>query len=190
MSNVRSWVFRVLVLASAGLILYTWFQPWWTAYIVELDVYGVSVFPYGMEINMDNYSHWLAGADEVMPSWFTPFMWFYLGLCMVALLLGMFISDKKRVGLGKLTVSAPKALIGGVGLSYIVVVVSAVLVIAANAPDFYGAPLMGKIYVSMGSMQHSDVVTTLEFAYWLACGTGLFIAILGLLRNKIIGKIK
>jgi hypothetical protein len=125
-----------------------------------------------------------------MPGWFTPFMWVYLGLCIVALLASLFVSSEKRVGFGRMSLSLPKALISVVGLSYIIVAISAVAVIAANAPSFYNAPLQGTIFVTMSQDEASYVNTAIEFGYWFACGTGLFIAILGLLRNKIIGKIK
>ena len=190
MSNTRVWIFRVLVLVGAGLMLYTWFQPWWTAYIVELDVTAVTVFPYGMELDMGGYEYWVAGAEDAMPGWFTPFMWVYLALCMVALLYSLVASSAKGISIGKIRLSLPQVLVGGVGLSFVVVVVSAVIVIAIQSGNFYDAPLQGTIFVTKSRDEASYVETGLKFAYWLACGTGLFIAILGLLRNKIIGKIK
>ena len=190
MNNIRSWIFRVLVLIGVGLMVYTWFQPWWIAHVIVLNADAVKVFPYGMTIDLGGNEAWVEGADEVMPGWFTPFMWVYLGLCVVALLASLFVSSEKRVGFGRMSLSLPKALISGVGLSYIIVAISAVAVISANAPSFYDAPLMGTVYVYISQHEASDVKTSLEFAYWLAWGTGLFLVILGLLRNKIIGKIK
>jgi len=183
-------MFRVLVLAGAGLMLYTWFQPWWTSFIVELDITAVKVFPYGMEINMGGYEYWLAGIESVMPGWFTPFMWVYLGLCTIALLFSLFASSEKRIGLGKLGLSLPQALISGVGFSYIIVVISAIVVIAMNAPNFYDAPLQGTIFVTMSRDEASYVTTAIRFGCWFACGVGLLLVILGLFRNKIIGKTK
>jgi len=188
LNNVRSWVFRVLVLIGAALMLYTWFTPWWTAYVVELDVTAVKIFPYGMEVNMGGYEHWLGGADEVMPGWFTPFMWVYLGLCMIALLISLFINSEKRIVLGKFKLSLPQTIVSVVGLSYVIVVISAVGVIAMNAPNFYNAPLQGSVKVTMSSHETSFVNTALQFAYWLAGATGLMLTILGLLRSKIVGK--
>ena len=169
-------------------MLYAWFQPWWRAYVVELEVYAVAIFPYGMEINMGGYEYWLAGAEDIMPGWFTPFMWVYLGLCMIALLFSLFASGEKRVGLGKLRLSLPQALIGGVGLTYIVVVVAAVLVIVMNLSSFYNTPLQGSILITMSDFENSLVDTGLEFGYWLACGVGPLIIVLALFRNKIRGK--
>ncbi len=50
MSSVRTWIFGVLTLAGAGVFLYSWFQPWWTAYIEALSENGVTIFPYAMVI--------------------------------------------------------------------------------------------------------------------------------------------
>jgi len=188
MSNFRTWVFRILVLVGAGLMLYTWFQPWWQAHIVALNVYGVTIFPYGMEVNLDGHEAWLKGADEVMPGWFTPFMWVYLGLCIIALLFSLFASSEKRIGMGKLSLSLPQALISGVGLSYVIVVISAVITIAMNAPNFYDAPLVGSITVFISQEETSTVTTALQFGYWLACGVGLFLVILSLIRNRLLAR--
>ena len=187
MSNTRSWIFRILVLVGAGLILYTWFQPWWSAYIVELDVYGVTIYPYAMEINMGDYPQWLAGAENAMPGWFFIFMWVYLGLAVAALLYSLFASEK-RVGLGRFSWSLPKLLVGGVGLSYIVIVAAALITIAIKSGSFYGAPLQGSIFVSLEEQYESYVDTGLLFGYWLACGVGPFLVLLALFRNKIIGR--
>ena len=83
------------------------------------------------------------------------------------------------MGLGKFKVSLPEALIGGVGLTYIVVVISAVVVIALNSPNFYDAPLMGTIHVSMSTQETSDVIVGLQAGYWIACATGPALLILG-----------
>lgn len=189
--GVRTAIFDVLTLAGGGLFLYAWFQPWWTAYIVELKEIGIAIFPYAMVIGTSllDYPQWLIGAE--MPAWFFRLMWVYLACTMVALVFSLIASEKSKIGLGKFKVSLPKALVGGVGLSYIVFVVVCVTVIAIRAPQFYNAPLQGSIFVRMAEHEgnaQSFVNTGLQFGYWLACAAGPFLVALALLRDKIVGK--
>jgi len=187
MGGIRTWIFRVLVLAGAGLFLYSWFQPWWTAYIDELETTAINIHPWGVESFVpQEFAVWITGYE--MPAFFAPLMWVYLGLCIAALLFSLFASSAKRVGVGKLGVSLPQALIGGVGLSYIGIVIIAVIVMLSRLEGFYNAPLIGTFIIDMGDPYMSAVNTNLLLGYWLACGVGPLLIILGLLRNKIIGR--
>ncbi len=147
----------------------------------------MTIYPYAMEINMGDYPQWLAGAENAMPGWFFIFMWVYLGLAVALLLYSLFASEK-RVGPGRFSWSLPKLLVGGVGLSYIVIVAAALITIAIKSGSFYGAPLQGSIFVSLEEQYESYVDTGLQFGYWLACGVGPFLVLLALFRNKIIGR--
>lgn len=190
MSNLRFWIFRVLVLAGAGFMLVTWFMPWWSAWVAEIEVDAVIIHPWALESRVPTeYGYLLLGAETAMPGWFAPFMFTYLGLCIAALLFSLFASQK-RVGLGKFRLSLPQAIIGSVGLSYIVIVAAAVITIAMRAGDFYDAPLIGRIYVVAEFFESTVVKTNLLFGYWLACAVGPLLIILAILRNKIIGKPK
>ncbi len=185
MGSFRVLLFYILVLAAAVLMLVSWFMPWWNAYIVVLGESVVFIHPWGLETNIpQHYASYLTGAD--MSVWFAPLMWIYLGLCIAALLFSLFVSEK-RVGLSRFKFLLPKFIIGLVGLSYIVTVATAVLVIAGRAGDFYGATLIGSIHLSVGS-QGSLVTTGLLFGYWLACAVGPLLIVLALFRNKIMGK--
>ncbi len=187
-SITRSAVFIVLTLASIGLLLYSWFQPWWQAHIVALDKTAVIIRPWGLVSYMPaEYSKWLVGAE--MPSWFAPLMWGYLGVGVGALVYSLFVSQE-RVALGKLRMPLPKLLIGGVGLSYIVFVLVCVAVIAIRAREFYGASVMGSVFVSMSDHEMSDVDTRLLAGYWLAAAVGPLLVILALFREKILGQRK
>lgn len=187
MGNYRVWLFRFLVLVGTGLMLYTWFQPWWQAYVVELDVNTVTIYPYNMEVIKGDYPEWFAGFDTAMPAWFFTFMWVYLGIGVAALLYSLFASEK-RVGLGRFSWSLPQVLVGGVGLSYVVIVATAVVTIAIRSGEFYDTPLMGSVFISFSESEESFVDTGLKFGYWLACGVGPFLVLLALFRNRIIGR--
>jgi hypothetical protein len=189
-ARARVWIFSILTLAGAGMFLYTWFQPWWTAYIVALKENGITIFPYAMVIGgtLKDYPQWLVGAE--MPGWFFRLMWVYLVACMAALLISLFAGEEK-VSLGKSRFSLQKVLVGGVGLSYIIIVLGCAIVIAMRAPQFYGASLQGSVFVHMAEHEgnaESYVETSLQLGYWLACSVGPLLLVLALLRDKIIGK--
>jgi len=51
MGNVRVWLFRGLVAIAAGLMLASWFMPWWSCDIEALFVKDAAIIhPYGLEI--------------------------------------------------------------------------------------------------------------------------------------------
>lgn len=188
MGGVRDWIYRVLVLAATGLWVYAWFSPWWMAHIVALKVDAVQIFPYGMSINMGDYPHWLAGADNVMPEWFTPFMWVYFGVCVAVLIYGALFVNNKRLKIGKLNMPLNDALVAAVGVSFIIVVIAAVSMIAINAPNFYDGVLNGTIFVEMSEHESSYVNMGLQTDYWIACAMGPVLVLLALLHGKIAGK--
>jgi hypothetical protein len=187
MRSIRSWIFGILTLGGAGVLLYTWFQPWWQAYIEELQQNGVVIFPHAMQISgtLRNYPQWLVGAE--MPSWFFPLMWVYLGVCLIALFMSLFFTEE-WVGVGKRQFSLAQLLIGFAGLAYIIFVVVFPIVISMRAPDFHGVPLQGSVFISMNEHTESFVVSTLQPGYWIACVVGPFLLALALFRDKIIGK--
>ncbi len=188
-SNIaRAGIFGVLTIAGTGLFLYSWFQPWWQAYIVALNEIAVIIRPWGLVSFMpQEYAKWLVGAD--MPSWFAPLMWLYLAACMGVLVYTLFAGDD-MIRIGRFKLSQQKALIGLVGISYIIFVVVCVIVIAIRAKDFYGASVMGSVYVAMSDHENSNVDTGLLTGYWIACCVGPLLLALALLRDKIIGKRK
>ncbi|MBI4789160.1 MAG: hypothetical protein HY782_19180 [Chloroflexi bacterium] len=186
MGSLGAWVFGILTVAGAGLFLYSWLQPWWQAYIVALNEIAVVIRPWGLVSYMpQEYSKWLVGAE--MPEWFAPVMWLYLAASMGVLVYSLFAGDDWfRVGRFKLTVQ--KALVGAVGLSYIIFVVVCVIVIAIRASGFYGATVMGSVFVSMSDHEMSNVDTGFLTGYWLAAAVGPLLLALAFLRDKIRGK--
>lgn len=190
-NSTRTMLYGLLTLAGAGLFLYAWFQPWWNAYVVALKENGVTIFPYAMVVGstLKDYPQWLVGSE--MPAWFFRLMWVYLAASMAVVLISLFVSDKARVGVGRLKFSLPQVLVGGVGVSFIVFVVVFVGVIAMRAPQFYNAPLQGSVFVHMAEHEgnaESYVETSLQMGYWLAGAAGPLLVVLALFRDKIIGQ--
>jgi len=176
-------------MVAAGLMLLSWFMPWWSCYIVEVMLdNAIVIHPWGLEQNLGPFAGYASSGFE-MPVWFAPFMWTYLGICVAALLYGSWLGEKE-VKIGKFKFKWPKLLVGGVGLSYIVVVVLAVIVAAIRTGDFYGMHLIGYSYFEVATHVESGVEAGLRFGYWLACGVGPLCIALALLRDRIIGKPK
>jgi hypothetical protein len=191
MSNSRTWIFRALVLAAAAFFVFSWFQPWWTAYVVELKVTAINIYAYGLESFIPaEYKTWIAGYDEAMPAWFTPFMWVYLVICMAVLAFSLFAKSEKGISLGKFRISLPTLLIAGVGLSVIGVCIIGIIVIQMNLVNFYNAPLNGTIIVDMGDPYSSEVDTSLLSGYYMMWATGAVLLVLSILRQFIVGKSK
>lgn len=180
MNRFRVWLFRGLVVVATGLMVVSFVLPWWVAHAPD---YGdVTIYPYGLSYDLGIYDPYIKGAE--MPGFFAPLIWAYLGICVVALLYGSWLGEKEA-RIGKFKFKVPKLLIGGVGLSYIVVAVLAVIIAAIRTGDF-GVTLFGTSRV----LDHPiiDAEAGLRFGYWLACGVGLLCIALALLREKIIGK--
>ncbi len=186
MKNSRIWLFRVLVVVGAGLMALTWTMPWWTVTINELGKDLVKVYPYGLELNLGEWASYAAGAD--MPAFFTPLMWLYFAVAIVALLVGAWVHDKNIRLLGK-EFDLSRWLVGLVGLTYLMAAVGAVIAITIRASSFFNTPVQGYFSIAFSEIE-SGGVSTLTPGYWLAWGVGLYLAVLGLLRNKIVGKSK
>jgi hypothetical protein len=186
LSGVRTGIYVVLTLAGLGLLLYSWYQPWWTAYIEALKLNAVTVFPTAMRINLGDFPQWLVGAG--MPAWFFPAMWAYLGIVVGVLVFSLFLGDEDRVSLGKSGMPLQKVLVGAVGVSYLLIVAACAIVISIRAPQFYGASLQGTIFISKADYAESYVTTSLQLGYWLACAAGAYLVVLALLRGIITGK--
>ena len=186
MSNARVWLFRVLILAATGLMLLSWFMPWWSTWIMRLNNL-VQIRPWGLEHDLGVLAEYISGSE--MPAFFAPAMWTYLGIGIAALLFSLWVKDR-NVRLLRKNFNLPKFIIGLIGFSYIVVVVLAVIVAAIRTGDFFGLKLIGSTHIDMGEPLITDADSGLLSGYWLACGVGPLLIVLALLRNKIIGKTK
>ena len=184
-SNKRVWLFRVLVIAAAGLMLLSWLLPWWRADITVINAW-VIVHPWGLE-SCQFVTEYFPTA--CMPIWFKPFAWSYLGVCIALLLFSLFAKDKV-FSLGKFKFSLPQLIIGGVGLSYMLACVITVVYGSIRASEYSGMKFLGNQIIEVDSEMNivSGAYARLLFGYWLAWAVGLLLVVLALVRNKIIGK--
>lgn len=161
-------------------------MPWWTCEIVELmlDEPSILIRPWGLENNVKGFESYAADAE--MPSFFAPLMWTYLCLCILGLIYSLFAHEKK-IRIGKFNSTMPQLLIGLVGISFLVVVITAVIFAAIRTGDFYGTKLIGRTYIIVTPyFMESDVYANLTPGFWLASSVGPLLIILALLRNKIL----
>jgi hypothetical protein len=185
--GLRLWLFRGLILIGAGFMLLSWYSPWWGARISDLSGSDHMLMrPWGVEVMAAEIRTYANRALYAMPEFFAPLMWTYLGLCMVALAISLFV--EKQFALGRFRLSLPQVLIGLVGLSYLIAVATA-FVIAQIRAGAGGVAFVGSSIVPNPMTGGSTRFTgELKLGYWLAIGVGTFLVALAVLRNTIVGK--
>jgi hypothetical protein len=184
MNNTKFWLFRGSVIIALALFLVSWFLPWWSTYIDQLELANaIVIHPYGLENNMGDYGTLVDRAN--MPAWFTPFMWIYFSIVIVALFIGIIFKDQS-ISIFRKKLNISRWLIGIVGFTYVVVVIAAVLVMSAKMKAFANFNLVGYQWVSLGAMESSWIDAKLLFGFWLACAVGPLFIVLAFLRNKLV----
>jgi hypothetical protein len=185
MNNFRVWLFRVLVIIGAALMLVSWFMPWWSIDVHEIGKNSAIIHPWGLETHLRDSEYALI-ADAEMPQWFPIFVFAYLGVAMLALLVGLF-GPNKGFALGKIKLSLPNVLIGLVGLSYLITLGTAVVFASYRMSGYFGGVnFIGYTYIDLGEPYHSGADAGLEVGYFVGVAAGLLLLVFGLLRNKII----
>jgi len=182
------WVFRLLLVAAAAFMAYSWFEPWWIADVeVIKGTNDLVLHPWGVEV----VRQVRVQADPAlysMPAFFTPFTWAYFAVAMLALAASLFVN--KKVSLGRIKVSLATILILLVGLSYLITVGLAygIGTMRAEAMDI---SFIGKSQF-MDPMSHRKMkmVSELQVGYWHALYAGAALFVLGLLRGLFYRKQK
>ncbi len=187
MDKNRKWLFVLLVLVGAALMFAGWFMPWWTIDVEGFATDVVQIRPWGLCIceQMGDFAILMKGAE--LPAFFAPFMWSFLGLCVVALLVGIVIKEAS-VKIGKLTLKWSQILVGGVGLAYIVMAIVAAVFASYRMGTAFGAPLQGRAFIDMGDPLIAYVDTRLLPGYYVLYAAGLTLLLVGIFRDKIINK--
>lgn len=191
--GLGEWIFRILLVAGAAYMVYSWFEPWWSAKILVLPGEDHMVMrPWGIEV----VSQVKKNAEDSlwsMPWFFEPFMWTYLTLCMLALAASLFVKRQISFGfvkLPKLKLPLATVLIGFVGMSYLIAVVLA-FVIGDLRAEMADSNFIGKSKV-VHAMTGNKVkmVSDLKDGYWFALYAGPVLILLALLRGLFVGKSK
>jgi hypothetical protein len=186
-SDTKIWMFRFLVVIPAAIMLVSWFLPWWTIDIEGFADKAAQIRPWGLELcgQMGGFAILMKGTE--MPSWFGAFMWVFLGLCMLALVVGLFMRGKE-FGFGKLKFSLSQILIGGVGIAYIVCGIVAAVYAGMRMKSTFDVPLQGRAFIDMGDPLIAYVDTYLLPGYYLIFIAGFLFLVLAILRDKITGE--
>jgi hypothetical protein len=184
--SARVWIFRVLLVAGAAFMVYSWYAPWWSATLAVIPGENHLVMrPWGVEVVPEV----AANADESlysMPWFFAPFMWTYLAVCMLALAASMFVD--RTLSLGRIRLPLAVVLIALVGLSYM-----SALGIAYGVGELK-ASMAGSNFIGKSTIRHAmtgtkvKMVSDLQIGYWLAVGAGGALFVLALLRGLLIRK--
>lgn len=182
----KIWLWRALVLASLGLLLLSWFMPWWSINVYEIGPDAAVIRPWGLETQLrESEKALIEGAD--MPPWFAPFVFVYLGGVVLALLVSLFITNRAFRLFG-ITFRLPALIVGLVGFSYIVVVVTCFVIAKIRTGEYFGGVnLIGYTYIDLGEPYMSGADAGFLPGYWLACLVGPLLLALAFLRNKIAG---
>jgi hypothetical protein len=182
------WIFRVLVVAAAAYMVYTWFAPWWGAKVAVLPGEDHLVLhPWGIEA----VAQIRANSDESlysMPWFFAPFMWTYLTVCMLALAASLFVD--RTVSIGRIKLPLATVLIGLVGVSYFACVSLAYAVGELRA-GWAGSNFIGKSMIHNSTIDAKIKMTSaLKIGYWLALYSGPALMFLALIRGLFVRKPK
>ena len=183
-SSIGVWTFRVLLVAGAAFMLYSWFQPWWSADIAVVKGEDDMVLhPWGVEAVSQVRINTDVSAFE-MPWFFAPFMWVYLAACMLALAASNFV--KRRISLGRVSLPLAVVLIGFVGLSYMAALGIA-YEIGVLRSGWAGANFIGKSsVVDPFSGAKVKMVSDLRIGFWLSIAAGGVLTFLALIRGFLV----
>ena len=187
-ASAAVWIFRVLVVAAAAYMVYTWFAPWWGAKVAVLPGEDHLVLhPWGVEA----VAQIRANSDESlysMPWFFAPFMWTYLTVCMLALAASLFVD--RTVSIGRIKLPLATVLIGLVGVSYFACVSLAYAVGELRA-GWAGSNFIGKSMIHNSTIDAKIKMTSaLKIGYWLALYSGPALIFLALIRGLFVRKPK
>lgn len=182
------WIFRVLLVAAAAYMVYTWFAPWWGAKVAVLPGEDHMVLhPWGIEA----VAQIRANSDESlysMPWFFAPFMWTYLTVCILALAASLFVD--RTVSIGRIKLPLATVLIGLVGLSYLSCV-SLAFAVGELRAGWAGSNFIGKSMIHNSTIDAKIKMTSaLKIGYWLALYSGPSLIVLSLIRGLFVRKPK
>lgn len=174
---LRLWLFRILVLAAAALMLTSAILPWWTAHIEVMSEqairevgevsFTVELYQHGIP---DNPAREYFRAD-ITPSYQITLAWVYMGVSVGLIALSAFLKGKKG-----------RWLLSIAGLVYIAYAVIAIFLII-NRTGFYQIPVQG---IMVGEMDDYTIETSFHIGYYLAYVSGIACLVLALLRDKIL----
>ena len=195
MNTARVWIFRALVLVGAVAFVYSFFSPWWIAHCVSsaAGIHDVIVHPYGLDDGgLGGYFKLMpdGGAEVAVPVWLITLIWIFFGVACAALVMAI-VFNKTTIPLFGKRLNISRWAVGLVGFVYIIVCIAGI-VFAYSKVTALTLPFVGNAWVNLGQFAmwsiELDVTSWIPFGYYLACGSGVFLLLLGIFRNKIVGE--
>lgn len=181
-----AWIFRVLLLAATAVMVYSFFMPWWIADIAVIQgTDDLVLHPWGIEA----VGQVRMGADPAlyeMPVFFAPFVWFYFGVAMLAVLVSMFVN--MTISLGPIKLPLAAVLIILVGLSYLVAVGLAYFIGDMRATGMDMKFIGRSEYTDPTSHRKVRMESDLQVGFWYALYAGIALVGLGLTRFLFVRK--
>lgn len=181
-----AWIFRVLVVAAAAFMVYTWFQPWWIADVAVIQgTDDLVLHPWGVEVARQVR----AAADPdlySMPGFFEPFVWTYFAAAMLALLASLFLNI--RLKLGPINIPLAAVLIALVGLSYLITTGLAWGIGEMRATGNDVAFIGESEFTDPMSHRKMKMESALQPGYWLAVYAGAALVVLSVIRFLFVRK--
>ena len=181
-AGILEWIFRVLLVAGAAFMAYSWFQPWWTGdFVVIPGAPDMVLHPWGA----DAVSQVSSNVDEGLfqlpfPQVFAGFMWVYFVVCMLGLAASLFW--KGRLRLGPINVSWAMIIILLIGVSFAAAAGIAyeigTLKAAASGAKFIG----NSSVLEPATGVRVKMTSQLEIGFWLTIASGGVLIFLGLVR--------
>jgi hypothetical protein len=167
--NLRTWIFRVLVLIACVMMVVSFIMPWWVGRFSageEIKIYG-----WGLRHNLVTLASYVAG--DVTPTWQIVLAWGYVGAS-IGLALG-------STWLKRWWNSLALMIVGMGIISYAFVAINHVV---ANRLESFQIPLEG--FTTVGGTV--SLYASLQPGYTLAYIAGGIMVALALLKKLIVGK--
>ncbi|MBV7378455.1 hypothetical protein [Maritimibacter dapengensis] len=178
--GVLTWIFRLLLVVAAALMVYSWFQPWWIADIATIrGTDDLVLHPWGI----DAVGPVRMASDPAlyeMPGFFKPFVWTYFGVAMLALLVSLFVNKKFKLGPVRLPLATTLIIV--VGLSYLITVGLAYYIGDMRASGLEMNFIGRSDYTDPTSHRKVRMDSDLQVGYWYALYAGVALVALGIIR--------
>jgi len=175
-----AWIFRILLVAAGAFMVYSWFQPWWSADIAVFPgTDDLVLHPWGIE----TIPQVRVAADPAlyqMPGFFGPFVWTYFTVAMLALLAALFVNV--QIPLGRVRLPLAALLIIAVGLSYALAPTIAYYIGDMRASGMDMKFIGRSRYTDPTSNRKVQMVSELRDGFWYAYYAAGALVVLGLVR--------
>lgn len=175
-----AWILRLLLVAAAALMVYSWFQPWWIGDIATIrGTDDLVLHPWGI----DAVGPVRMASDPAlyeMPGFFEPFVWGYFGVAMLALLASLFVNMKFKLGPVRLPLATTLILL--VGMSYLITVGLAYFIGDMRASGLDMNFIGRSDYTDPTSHRKVRMDSALQDGYWYALYAGVALFSLGIIR--------